>query len=148
MSLKDQLQQDLKEAIRSKDAQRKSVIRMCLSAIQRAEVEQGGELDDEALVVVLQKEAKQRRDAIEQFEGADRPDLLEAEKAELEILESYLPQMLSRDEIAAEARQVIDEVGASGMKDLGAVMRVLMPQMKGSAEGRQVNEVVRELLAD
>ena len=148
MSLKDQLQQDLKEAIRSKDAQRKSVIRMCLSAIQRAEVEQGGELDDEALVVVLQKEAKQRRDAIEQFEGADRPDLLEAEKAELEILESYLPQMLSRDEIAAEARQVIDEVGASGMKDLGAVMRVLMPQMKGRAEGRQVNEVVRELLAD
>ncbi|MGD1993350.1 MAG: GatB/YqeY domain-containing protein [Anaerolineae bacterium] len=148
MSLKNQLQQDLKEAIRSQDAERKSVIRMCLSAIQRAEVEQGGELDDPALVAVLQKEAKQRRDAIAQFEGADRPDLLEAEKAELEILESYLPQMLSRDEIALEARQVIEQVDASGMKDLGSVMRVLMPQMKGRAEGRLVNQVVRELLAE
>lgn len=148
MSLKDKLQQDLKEAIRSRDAQRKSVIRMCLSAIQRAEVEQGGELEEPALVAVLQKEAKQRRDAIEQFEDADRPDLLEAEKDELVILESYLPQMLSRDEIAEEARQVIEEVDASGMKDLGAVMRVLMPQMKGRAEGRLVNQVVRELLAE
>lgn len=148
MTLKDQLQQDLKEAIRSKDAQRKSVIRMCLSAIQRAEVEQGGELDDAALVLVLQKEAKQRQDAIEQFKDADRPELLEAEEAEFEILESYLPQMLSRDEIAAEARQVIAQVDASGMKDLGSVMRVLMPQMKGRAEGRLVNEVVRELLAE
>ncbi len=148
MSLKDKLQQDLKEAIRSRDAQRKSVIRMCLFAIQRAEVEQGGELDEPALVAVLQKEAKQRRDAIEQFEDADRPDLLEAEKDELVILESYLPQMLSRDEIAEEARQVIEEVDASGMKDLGAVMRVLMPQMKGRAEGRLVNQVVRELLAE
>ena len=148
MSLKEKLQQDLKEAIRSRDAQRKSVIRMCLSAIQRAEVEQGGELDDTALVAVLQKEAKQRRDAIEQFEDADRPDLLEAEKAELVILESYLPQMLSRDEIAEEAHQVIEEVDASGLKDLGAVMRVLMPQMKGRAEGRLVNQVVRALLAE
>jgi hypothetical protein len=148
MSLKDTLQHDLKEAIRSKDRQRKSVIRMCLSAIQRAEVAQGGELDDAALVAVLQKEAKQRQDAIEQFEDADRPDLLEAEKAELTILESYLPQMLSREEIAVEARQVIEQVDASGLKDLGAVMRVLMSQMKGRAEGRLVNQVVRELLAE
>jgi hypothetical protein len=148
MSLKDTLQHDLKDAIRSKDRQRKSVIRMCLSAIQRAEVAQGGELDDAALVAVLQKEAKQRQDAIEQFEDADRPDLLEAEKAELTILESYLPQMLSREEIAVEARQVIEQVDASGLKDLGAVMRVLMSQMKGRAEGRLVNQVVRELLAE
>jgi uncharacterized protein YqeY len=148
MDLKSKLQRDLKAAIRTRDERRKSVIRMSLSAIQRAEVEQGGELDDESLVVVLQKEAKQRRDTIEQFRGADRPDLLAEEEAELEILESYLPQMLSREEIAAQARAVIEQVGAAGPSDLGSVMRVLMPQMKGKADGRLVSQVVRELLAE
>jgi uncharacterized protein YqeY len=120
---------------------------MCIAAIQLAEVEHGGELDEPALVAVLQKEAKRRRETIEELKRADRPDRLADEEAELAILEAYLPQMLSREEIVAEARALIDQVGASGSADLGSVMRVLMPQMKGRADGRLVNEVVRELLS-
>jgi uncharacterized protein YqeY len=123
------------------------VIRMCLAAIQLAEVEQSGELDEASLVAVLQKEAKRRRETIEQFKGAGRPDRLAEEEAELAILETYLPQMLGRDEIASEARSIIVELGATSPKDLGAVMRELMPLVKGRADGRLVNQVVRELLS-
>ena len=147
MGLKAKLQQDLKEALRARDERRKAVIRMCLAAIQLAEVEQGGELDEASLIAVLQKEARRRRETIEELRGADRPDRLADEEAELAILESYLPRMLTREEIAAEARAVIAQVGASSPRDMGAVMRVLMPQMKGRADGRLVNEVVRELLS-
>jgi len=147
LGLKAKLQQDLKEALRARDERRKAVIRMCLAAIQLAEVEQGGELDEASLIAVLQKEARRRRETIEELRGADRPDRLADEEAELAILESYLPRMLTREEIAAEARAVIAQVGASSPRDMGAVMRVLMPQMKGRADGRLVNEVVRELLS-
>jgi len=147
MGLKTRLQEDLKEAIRSRDERRKALIRMCISAIQLAEVEHGGELDEPSLVAVLQKEARRRRETIEELRGANRPERLAEEEAELAILEGYLPRMLSREEIAAEARAVIAQVGASGMKDMGTVMRALMPQMKGRADGRLVNEVVRELLS-
>ncbi len=147
MNLKARLQEDLKEALRTRDERRKAVIRMCLSAIQLAEVEHKGELDEPELIAVLQKEAKRRRETIEELKGANRPDRLADEEAELAILEAYLPRMLTREEIAEEARAVIAQVGASSPKDMGAVMRVLMPQMKGRADGRLVNEVVRELLA-
>ena len=147
MGLKARLQEDLKEALRARDDRRKAVIRMCLAAIQLAEVEQGGELDEPSLIAVLQKEARRREETIEELRGADRPERLAEEEAELAILKSYLPRMLSREEIAAEAQKVIDQVGASSPRDLGAVMRVLMPQMKGRADGRLVNEVVRELLS-
>lgn len=147
MGLKARLQQELKEALRARDERRKAVIRMCLAAIQLAEVEHGGELDEPSLVAVLQKEARRREETIEELRGADRPERLAEEEAELAILRSYLPQMLSREEIVAEARKVIDQVGASGPRELGAVMRVLMPQVKGRADGRLVNEVVRELLS-
>ncbi len=148
MGLKARLRQDLKEALRARDERSKAVIRMCLSAIQLAEVEHGGELDEPALLAVLQKEAKKRRETIAELKGVNRPDQLAEEEAELAVLEAYLPQMLGREEIAGEARQVIAQVGASGPADLGAVMRVLMPQMKGRADGRLVNQVVRELLSD
>jgi len=147
LGLKAQLQEDLKEALRTRDERRKAVIRMCLAAIQLAEVEHGGELDEATIVSVLQKEARRRKETIEELRGADRPERLAEEEAELAILESYLPQMLTREEIAAEAREVIAQVGASSLRDLGAVMRVLMPKMKGRADGRLVNEVVRELLS-
>ncbi|MGD1996178.1 MAG: GatB/YqeY domain-containing protein [Anaerolineae bacterium] len=147
MGLIADLREDLKEAIRAKDERRKAVIRMCLSAIRLAEVEHGGELDRPALISVLQKEAKRRKETIEELEGAGRPERLAEEETELGILEEYLPQMLTREEIAQEARAVIEEVGASDFGDLGPVMRELMPQMKGRADGRLVNEVVRELLS-
>lgn len=147
MGLKSRLQEDLKEALRARDERRKNLIRMCLSVIQLAEVEEGGELDETALAVVLQKEAKRRQETIEELKGVDRPERLAEEETEMAILETYLPRMMSRDEVAAAARAAIAQVGASGPGDLGAVMRVLMPQTKGQADGRLVNEVVRELLA-
>ena len=147
MGLKSRLQEDLREALRARDERRKAVIRMSLAAVQLAEVDHGGELDEPSLVAVLQKEARRRQETIEELEDADRPDRLADEEAELAVLEEYLPQMLSREEIAAEARAVIAQAAASGPKDIGAVMKVLMPQMKGRADGRLVNEVVRGLLS-
>lgn len=147
MSLKQRLQEDLKDALRARDGRRKSVIRMALAAIVNAEIEHRGELDDTSVVAVLQKEARQRRDTIAELRQADRPDLLAEEEAELAILEVYLPSLLSREEIGEEARQVIAEVGATGVGQMGLVMRQLMPELKGRADGRLVNEVVRELLS-
>jgi hypothetical protein len=147
MGLKQQLQEDLKEALRASDARRKSVIRMTLAAIVNAEVEHGGELDDADVVAVLQKQARRRRDTISELRQADRPDLLAEEEAQLTVLEGYLPELLSREEIAEEARQVIAEVGATGMGQMGPVMRQLMSELKGRADGRVVNAVVRELLS-
>ena len=147
MSLKQQLQEDLKEALRARDERRKSVIRMALAAIVNAEVEHGGELDDAGVIAVMQKDARRRGDAISELRQVDRPGLLAAEEAELAILEEYLPRLLSREEIVEEARQVIAEVGATGMGQMGPVMRQLMAKLKGCADGRVVNAVVRELLS-
>ncbi len=146
MSLKQRLQDNLKEALRARDERRKSVIRMALAAIVNAEVEHGGDLDDADVIAVLQANARRRRDTIAELRQANRPDLLAEEEAELAILEEYLPSLLSREEIAEEARQVIAEVGATGMGQMGPVMRQLMSKLKGRADGRLVNEVVRELL--
>jgi uncharacterized protein YqeY len=147
MRLKQQLQEDLKEALRAHDERRKSVIRMALAAIVNAEVEHGGELDDADVIVVLQKEARRWQDTIAELRQANRPDLLAREEAELAILGEYLPTLLSREEIAEEARRVIAEVGATGMGQMGPVMRQLMSELKGRADGRVVNAVVRELLS-
>ena len=151
MDLKQRLQDDLKAALRAGDERRKSVIRMALAAITNAEIEKGRqsgeiELDQDELVAVLQKQAKQRRETIEELEGVERPDLLAAEREELAILEEYLPEQLSREEIAEEARKVIEEVGATGMRDMGPVMGRLMSKLKGRVDGHTVKEVVRELL--
>jgi uncharacterized protein YqeY len=146
MPLKDRLQQDLKEALRARDERRKSVIRLSLAAVINAEIEKG-DLDDGDIAAVLQGEAKRRRDTIAELKGFDRSDLLAEEEAELAILEEYLPDLLSREEIAEEARKVIEATGASGPKEMGPVMGQLMSQLKGRADGRLVNEVVRELLS-
>ncbi|MEE9615852.1 MAG: GatB/YqeY domain-containing protein [Anaerolineae bacterium] len=147
MGLKQTLQEDLKKALRARDERRKSVIRMTLSAIVNAEVKHGGELDDVGVTAVLQKQARQRRGTIAELQQASRPDLLAVEEAELAVLEEYLSRLLSREEIADEARQVIAEVGATGMGQMGPVMRQLMSKLKGRADGRVVNKVVRELLS-
>jgi uncharacterized protein YqeY len=148
MSLKQQqLQEDLKEALRARDERRKAVIRLALAALTNAEIERDTDLDDADVTAVLQKQARQRRETITELQQANRPDLLAAEEAELAILEEYLPRLLSREEIAEQAHEVIAAVGATGMEQIGAVMREMMSRLKGRADGRIVNEVVRELLS-
>lgn len=147
MSLKQQLQEDLKEALRVRDERRKAVIRLALAALTNAEIERDADLDDADVTAVLQKQARQRRETITELQQANRPDLLAAEEAELAILEAYLPRLLSREEIAEQAREVIAAVGATEMGQMGAVMRETMSRLKGRADGRIVNEVVRELLS-
>jgi uncharacterized protein YqeY len=147
MGLEDRLQGDLKEALRARDEHRKAVIRLALAAIKNAEIAQGSNFDDASVAAVLQKEANQRRDAIAELKTANRPDLLAKEELELAILEEYLPKLLSREEIVAETRQIMAEVGATGMGQMGSVMRELMSKFKGRVDGRVANEVVRELLS-
>jgi hypothetical protein len=147
MSLKEQLANDLKDAIRQRDEPRKTAIRMATWAIKNAEVEKGAALSEADVLTIVGKEAKQRRESIAEFEKAERRDLAEKERAELEFLQSYLPAQMSRDEIAEAAREVIAEVGAGGPGDKGKVMPVLIGRLAGRAEGREINEVVTELLA-
>ena len=147
MSLKAQLTSDLKDAMRQHDERRRDVLRFTLAALQNAEIAAREELDEPAAMAVLAKEAKQRRDSIEEFRKADRQDLVTKEEAELAVLKPYLPEQLSREEIAQAAREAIQEAGASDPQEMGKVMAVLMPRLRGRADGRQVSEVVQELLA-
>ena len=147
MSLKEQLANDLKDAIRQRDEPRKIAIRMSISAIKNAEIKRGSALSEADVLTLVGREAKQRLESIAEFEKADRRDLVEKERAELEVLQSYLPAQVSRDEIAEAAREVIAEVGAGGPRDKGKVMPVLIGRLAGRAEGREINEVVTELLA-
>lgn len=147
MSLKEQLSADLRDAMRQRDERRRGVLRLTLAALHNAEIAAGQELDETGIAGVLAKEAKLRRESIEEFRKVGRQDMAEKEKAELAVLSAYLPQPLSREEIVQAARQVIQEKGASSAKDIGKVMPVLMQQLRGRADGREVNEVVRGLLA-
>jgi uncharacterized protein YqeY len=147
MGLKEKLQQDLKSAMRARDARRKSALRMVLTSIQLAEVEQKDALTDEAIIDLIRKEVRRREDALSIMQDAGRDDLVGDEQAELEILKPYLPQLLTEDEIVVIVKGVIAEVGATSPADLGQVMRVLMPRVKGKADGRMVNQTVRNLLS-
>ena len=147
MSLKDKLTEDLKQAMRQGDEQRRSTLRLVMAAIKNAEIEKRRELEEGELLAIIAKEAKQRRESIAQFEKGCRQDLADREKAELQILVAYLPEQLSREEIEAKARQIIEEVGATSPAQMGQVMRRLMPLMQGKADGKLVSQVVKELLA-
>ena len=146
MSLKDQLAEDLKDAMRARDEIRKSAIRMAIAAIKNAEIAAGKAFQDADVLGVLAKQVKQRRESIEEFQKGGRQDLVDQEAAEMKFLAAYMPPSISRDEIVAEARKVIEEVGARGPSDKGKVMQALMPRLTGRAEGREINEVVTELL--
>ncbi len=148
MSLKQRLQDDLKHAMREKDDLRKRTIRMALAEIKNKEIDARGELSDADVAAVLQKEAKRRRETLDELVQVDRPDLVASEQAELEVLVEYLPKQLSRDDIAGLARQVIAELNAEGPQQMGQVMRSLMSQLKGQADGKLVNQIVRELLSN
>ena len=148
MPLNEQIAADLKDAMRQRDGRRRDVLRLTLAALHNAEIAAHDTLDEAAVAEGLAREAKRRCESIEAFGKAGRQDLVEKEEAELAVLSPYLPTQLSREEITEAARQVIQETGASGPKELGKVMPVLMEQFRGRADGRTVNEVVRELLAD
>lgn len=147
MSLKDRLSDDMKDAMRAQDKDRLSTIRMLLSAVKYKEIDLGKKLTDEEVVETITSQVKQRRDSIEQFAKAGRADLVEKEEAELRMLQGYLPEQLTPGEIDAEIEKAVNEAGASGMKDLGKVMKLLMPKVSGRADGKLVSDKVRERLS-
>lgn len=146
MDLKQQLRDDVATAMREGDAERRDTLRLVLAAVQQEEIDRQVVLDNSGVEAVLAKQAKQHRESIEDAEKAGRFDLVAQEEAELAIIEPYLPQLMTEDEIRAVAADVISELGASGVQDTGRVMGRLMPELKGRADGRLVSQVVRELL--
>jgi len=147
MSMKERIQNDLKIALRENDEVRKRTLRMALSAIRFFEVEKGIELDDSAVISILQKEVKSRNEAIADAQRANRPDLVQASQQELAILESYLPKALSESELEELARQAIAEAGATSVQQMGQVMKILIPRLQGRASGDQASQMVRKLLS-
>ena len=146
MTLKDQLNDDLKAAMRSGDEPRKNAVRLLLAAVKQVEIDQRVTLDDTGISGVLQKEAKGRRESIADAHKASRADLVAGYETELRIIESYLPRQLTRDELVEMAKTAIAEAGATDAKHIGAVMKLLTPHTKGQADGKLVSEIVRELL--
>jgi uncharacterized protein YqeY len=148
MSIKDRLYEDMKEAMKARNTGklRLSVIRMARAAIKNRAIALGHELSDEEIVEVLAKELKMRRDALPDYQNAGRQERVAELENEIKILEEYLPQQMNKDEISQVAQEVIASVGANSERDLGKVMGVLMPKVKGRADGKLVNQVVRELL--
>ena len=144
--LKQRLTDNLKQALKGKDKVRRSVIRLVMAAIQNAEIARQAALDDSDILGIIAKEVRQRHESIEAFNQGNRPDLTAQEEAELAVLQEYLPQQMTRDEIIAEARRVIEEVGAQEPGDKGKVMPKLIAQLRGKADGREINSVVTELL--
>jgi len=147
MALKDSIQEALKEALKRQQRTELATLRLLLSEIKNAEIAQQKPADDEKVLDVIAKEVKCRRESIEAFKRGNRSDLVVQEEAELAVLMNYLPEQMSRAEIIAAARQMVDAVGANGPNDKGKVMSQLMPQLKGKADGKEVSEIVSELLA-
>ncbi len=147
MALKDTLQEALKEALKQQRRTEVATLRLVLSEIKNAEIAQQKPADDDRVLEIIAREAKRRRESIEAFRQGNRPDLVEREEAELAVLMSYLPEQMGREDILAAARQAVDAVGARGPGDKGKVMSQLMPQLKGKADGREVSDIVSELLA-
>lgn len=146
MSLKQRLQKDMIKAMKEKNKERLSVIRLAKAAIVNAEKEKTRELDEDEVIAVLSKEVKQRKDALSDYEKAGRQDIIDKINKEIEILLEYLPQQLTEDEIAEIVSQTIFEVGANSIKDMGKVMKELMPKLRGRADGKLVNKLVRQQL--
>jgi uncharacterized protein YqeY len=144
---KVKIQAALKEAMVSKDNNRRDVIRTLLSAIKQVEIDTQKDLAPEDITAILQKEAKKRRESIEEMDKAGRAELANQEKFELGLIETFLPRQLSRDEIAVLAKEAIAQTGVTSAKEMGKLMAALMPKVKGLADGKLVNEVIRELLS-
>ena len=147
MDIKSQLNEAMKDAMRSGDVVRKNTVRMALAAIKQAEVDKQTELDDTAVIALLQKEIKNRKEAIEEAKKAERDDLISDNEAEIAVLEVFLPVAMSADELRGIVEAAIAEVGASSMADMGKVMKIAMPKTAGRASGGDVSALVKELLS-
>ena len=148
MSLKEQLAEDMKQAMKDKEAGklRLSVIRMVRASIKNVEIDRKQELSEEEVVDVVAKEVKMRRDSMEEFKKANRLDLVENLEQEISVLVKYLPEQLSEDEVRALVKEAVEQTQATGPKEMGKVMAALMPKVKGRADGKLVNSIVREML--
>jgi uncharacterized protein YqeY len=146
MSLKEQLTADMKEAMKNKEKERLAVIRMVRGAIRQQEIDGQKELGEDDVIAVISKEVKMRRDSIEEFQKGGREDLVEKTQAEIDVLLPYLPAQLSEDEVRELVKAAVEQTGAATPKDMGKVMGVLMPKVKGRADGKMVNTIVKSFL--
>lgn len=147
MSLSERLNEDMKQAMKSQDKFRLSVIRMVRSSIKNAEIDQRKTLDDNEVLEILAREIKQRKDSLQEFEKAGRTDLTENLAVEIAIISEYMPQQLTEDEIKTIVRQTVQEIGAKSKAEMGKVMSALMPKVKGRADGKLVNQLVQQILS-
>ncbi|WP_296508104.1 GatB/YqeY domain-containing protein [Rhodoferax sp.] len=147
MSLKDQITEDMKTAMRAKDSERLGTIRLLLAALKQKEVDERVELDDAMVVAIVDKLIKQRKDSIEAFVKAERQELADKEAAEMKVLQAYLPQRMSADEVLAEVKAIVAELGASGPGDMGKVMGAVKTRLAGKAEMGTVSAAVKTALA-
>ena len=146
-ALLNKLQTEMKNALKSKDKDRLSVVRMLISEIKKEQIDKKRELSDSEVLAVIQRYAKQRRDAIEQYKKANRQDLVEKEQKELNIVLEFLPKQLTEEEIIKIVNETIEEVGATSIKDMGKVMKSVMEKVKGRADGSLVSKIVKEKLS-
>ncbi|MDF1761068.1 MAG: GatB/YqeY domain-containing protein [Coxiellaceae bacterium] len=147
MSLKEQIRNDMKDAMRAKEADRLGAIRMLIAAIKQKEIDEQVELDDNQVLSVINKMIKQRRDSVEQFEKAERQELADKEKAEIVTLQAYMPKQLDEQEISDAVEQAISKTGAASIKDMGKVMGMLQSSLSGRADMSTVSQLVKQKLA-
>lgn len=146
MTLKDKLMEDLKASMKNKDSVRKNTITMIRAAIKQLELDQRKELEDDEVLEIISKQLKEKKNALEDFKKAERQDLIDLTEEEINILLEYLPKQLSDEELRQIVIETIDEVGAKDLKDMGKIMKSIMPKIKGKADGGRVNKIVREIL--
>jgi uncharacterized protein YqeY len=146
VSLSDKLLADMKEAMKQREKTRLATIRMVRAAIKDAEINKHVELTDDEITEIISRQVKIRKDAIPDYQKANRPDSIQQLQDEIKVLQSYLPEQLSEDELRSVIRDTIMEIGAQGQQDIGKVMKNLMPKLKGRADGKQINQLVKEML--
>lgn len=144
--LKEKLMEELKNAMKNKDEIRKNTVQMVRAAILQIEKDKGIQVEDDKILEIIAKEVKTKRDALKDFERAQRQDLIDQTNKEIEILQEYLPKQLSREEIKVELEKIINEIGATSMKDMGAIMKEAKAKMGASADGKTINEVAKEIM--
>ena len=145
--LREQINNDVKEAMKAKDVPKRDALRLLTSAIKQIEVDERKEFTDEDIVAIIQKQVKQRQDAIEQYQTADRQDLIDKEKLEISYYMPYMPKQLDAAELESAIKAIIEKVGATTMKDMGKVMGVASKELAGTSNGKAINEMVKKLLA-
>jgi len=147
MSLREKINQDLKEAMKAKDVEKRDALRLLTSAFKQIEVDERKELSDDDVIKIIQKQVKSRNDSIDQYKKADRQDLVDKEQSEIDVYEVYLPKQLSDDELSDAVKAIISNVGAESMKDMGKVMGNASKELAGKADGKRINECVKKLLS-